>query len=85
MLLTWSRPKNEEYYNLTNFTVQFRRSSSGVYLESGVVRPGNNKGYVRNLEPETDYVFRVLANNEHGSGASEELGTTTLKLKGMIG
>ena len=77
VILTWSPPHSKQYFVVTNFTVQFRRSASRSFQDAEVIGAEITERAVRDLEPDTDYVFRILANNNYGSGASEELKITT--------
>ncbi|XP_028407908.1 contactin-3-like [Dendronephthya gigantea] len=68
--LTWSISYRSSYEPLTRILIQWRtsRDTSTWYNFSDHVKGSANSYVLKNLNPYSDIVFRVIALNEHGMG-----------------
>lgn len=75
--LSWSQPFSNGGSLITDYIVEYKLTSGGVWVEFPVVVSANTFASVTSLSNDTQYSFRVSAVNDIGQGpASDEVSAT---------
>ncbi|KAF6131704.1 neogenin 1 [Phyllostomus discolor] len=68
--LTWRTPASDPHGDNLTYSVFYTKEGVARERVENTSRPGEMQVTIQNLMPETVYVFRVTAQNKHGSGES---------------
>uniref|UniRef100_K9J3U3 Neogenin n=1 Tax=Desmodus rotundus TaxID=9430 RepID=K9J3U3_DESRO len=68
--LTWRTPASDPHGDNLTYSVFYTKEGIARERVENTSRPGEMQVTIQNLMPETVYVFRVTAQNQHGSGES---------------
>ncbi|XP_026334255.2 neogenin isoform X11 [Ursus arctos] len=68
--LTWRTPASDPHGDNLTYSVFYTKEGIARERVENTSRPGEMQVTIQNLMPATVYVFRVMAQNKHGSGES---------------
>ncbi|XP_069899025.1 neogenin isoform X2 [Dipodomys merriami] len=68
--LTWRTPASDPHGDNLTYSVFYTKEGTARERVENTSRPGEMQVTVQNLMPATVYIFRVMAQNKHGSGES---------------
>ncbi|XP_074248796.1 neogenin isoform X10 [Saimiri boliviensis] len=68
--LTWRTPASDPHGDNLTYSVFYTKEGIARERVENTSRPGEMQVTVQNLMPATVYIFRVMAQNKHGSGES---------------
>ncbi|XP_045251632.2 neogenin isoform X3 [Macaca fascicularis] len=68
--LTWRTPASDPHGDNLTYSVFYTKEGVARERVENTSRPGEMQVTIQNLMPATVYVFRVMAQNKHGSGES---------------
>ncbi|NXD12855.1 NEO1 protein, partial [Nothocercus nigrocapillus] len=68
--LTWRTPASDPQGDNLTYSIFYTKEGINRERVENTSRPGEMQVTIQNLMPETVYVFRVVAQNRHGSGES---------------
>uniref|UniRef100_A0A7N9CUC4 Neogenin n=1 Tax=Macaca fascicularis TaxID=9541 RepID=A0A7N9CUC4_MACFA len=68
--LTWRTPASDPHGDNLTYSVFYTKEGIARERAENTSRPGEMQVTIQNLMPATVYVFRVMAQNKHGSGES---------------
>lgn len=83
VMLDWKPPTDTGGLDLNNYTIEKCDPNKKVWMKVADVDPDITSFCVEKLQPETDYLFRVIARNDVGS--SEPLESEPIKLTSSLG
>ncbi|XP_054944067.1 neogenin isoform X7 [Physeter macrocephalus] len=68
--LTWRTPASDPHGDNVTYSVFYTKEGIARERVENTSRPGEMQVTIQNLMPATVYIFRVMAQNKHGSGES---------------
>uniref|UniRef100_A0A6I8N0L1 Neogenin n=1 Tax=Ornithorhynchus anatinus TaxID=9258 RepID=A0A6I8N0L1_ORNAN len=68
--MTWRTPASDPHGDNLTYSVFYAKEGVNRERIENTTRPGEMQVTIQNLMPETVYIFRVVAQNKHGSGES---------------
>jgi hypothetical protein len=71
--VTWARPVNADETNINGYSIYYKRQDSNRERVVNSTRGNLEEVNIQGLQPGTNYAFRVVAYNDHGSGDSSEV------------
>lgn len=81
--IDWKPPADTGGLDLNHYTIEKCDPNKKVWMKIADVDPETTSYCVEKLQPETDYLFRIIARNDVGS--SEPLESETVKLTSTLG
>lgn len=79
--LTWRTPASDPHGDNLTYSVFYTKEGTARERVENTSRPGEMQVTIQNLMPATVYVFRVMAQNKHGSGES----SAALRVEDRVG
>ena len=78
VVLAWDQPKHGSFYQINNYTVERKTSASENFAVVKTLPYDQTRMTLKDLEPSTEYTFRLSSNNRYGRSDGILLTTGTL-------